>query len=412
MLKNNFLRETETLTEKQRRSLLIMDAIRRYGPISRPQISDKVGLNVVTISHYIDDFLRKNLIIEKEFDVSEGGRRPLLLDLNPEAGYTIGVGINLTHIVGLLMDIKGNIIYKIASDITGVVSTDIVSKILEVIRKILQRYKNYSHKIKGVGVGIAGLINKRTGSIHWPQRIKEGYDYISVDIPLREMIEKEFDLPALIDNDATCACFGETWSEKELEWSNILYMFSGVGCGIMFEGRIYRGTSGYAGEVSIHNYKEKDLFKCEMGSPCFLKRWEKDLGVVEDLKKRLNLNNNYTKQILELIDNRIENITLKTIFTAQRLNNPLALEVLKLAAKRLGIKVAFLVNLLNPEAVIVGGGWEEAGDEFLKEVTQTVKDWAFREVVENLRIVYSKLRENASAYGAAALTMEKFFAYV
>ena len=411
MLKNNFLKETEIFTEKQKRSLLIMDTIRRYGPISRPQISERLGLNVVTISHYIEDFLKRNLIIEKEFDISEGGRRPLLLDLNPEAGYTIGVGINLTHIVGLLMDIKGNIIYKVASDITGIVSTEIVSKILEVIRMVLKRSKNYSNKIKGVGVGIAGLINKKTGSIRWPQRIKEGYDYVSVDIPLRDMIEKEFDLPVLIDNDATCACFGEAWFEKALEWNNILYMFSGVGCGIMFEGKIYRGAYGYAGEVSIHNYKEKNSFKCEIGNPCFLKRWEKDLGVVEDLKKRLNLNNNYTQQIFQLAENKIENINLKTIFNAQRLNNPLASEVLKSAANKLGIKIAFLVNLLNPEAVIIGGGWEEAGEDFLKEVIQTVKDWAFREVTENLKIVYSKLRENASAYGAAALTMERFFVY-
>jgi predicted NBD/HSP70 family sugar kinase len=412
MLKNNFLKDTETLTEKQRRNLLIIDTIRRYGPISRPQISEKLGVNVVTISNYIDDFLRRNLIIETEFDVSEGGRRPLLLDLNPEAGYSIGVGINLTHIVGLLIDIKGNIIYKVSSDITGIASTEIVSKILEVIRMVLKRSKNYSDKIKGVGIGIAGLINKKTGSIRWPQRIKDGYDYISVDIPLREMVEREFDLPALIDNDATCACFGEIWYEKALEWNNILYMFSGVGCGIMFDGKIYRGSSGYAGEVSIHSYKEKDSFKCELGNPCFLKRWEYDLGILEDLKKRLSNKNNYTQQILGLAENKIENIDLRTIFTAHQLKNPLVEEILKLAARRLGIKISFLVNLLNPEVVIIGGGWEEAGEEFLKEVIQTVKEWAFREVTENLKIVYSKLKDNASAYGAAALMMERFFAYV
>jgi glucokinase len=186
-------------------------------------------------------------------------------------------------------------------------------------------------------------------------------------------------------------------------------MYSGVGCGIMFEGKIYRGAKGYAGEVSIHNYKESNSFNCNIGDPCFLKRWEKDLGMIKDLKEKLSNNKEYAKPILDLVENKIENINLKTIFTAIRFNNPLVKEILDEVANRLGIKIAFLVNFLNPEAVIIGGGLEDAGDDFLKRIIQTVKDWAFREAVEDLKIIYSRLKENASAYGAAALMMERFF---
>ncbi len=86
--------------------------LRRQGPISRSDISQKMGINVVSISNYIDDFIKCNLVYEKELDVSEGGRRPVLLDLNPRAGYAIGVGLNLMNMVGLLVDLKGNIITK------------------------------------------------------------------------------------------------------------------------------------------------------------------------------------------------------------------------------------------------------------------------------------------------------------
>jgi len=403
MLDNN-------LSEKERRSLMILDALRRFGPLSRPQLSEKLAVNVVTISNYIDDFLKKNLILETRSEISEGGRKPFLLDLNPTCAYTIGIGVNLTNIVGVFIDAKGNILNKVSSEITSTLSTtDVVNCILETTRKLLQRNKEYLSKIKGIGVGIAGLINKKTGSIRWPQRIREGYDYVSVDIPLRDLMEKEFGLSTLIDNDATCACFGESWFDKGWEWKNILYMYSGVGCGIMFEGKIYRGAKGYAGEVSIHNYKESNSFNCNIGDPCFLKRWEKDLGMIKDLKEKLSNNKEYAKPILDLVENKIENINLKTIFTAIRFNNPLVKEILDEVANRLGIKIAFLVNFLNPEAVIIGGGLEDAGDDFLKRIIQTVKDWAFREAVEDLKIIYSRLKENASAYGAAALMMERFF---
>ncbi len=84
--------------------------------------------------------------------------------------------------------------------------------------------------------------------------------------------------------------------------------------------------------------------------------------------------------------------------------------VLEAAAKRLGIKIAYLVNLFNPEVVVIGGGLEDAGDEFLRKVDSTVRDWAFREITEDLKIVYSQLRENAVALGAASLVVEKLFA--
>jgi glucokinase len=89
-----------------------------------------------------------------------------------------------------------------------------------------------------------------------------------------------------------------------------------------------------------------------------------------------------------------------------------AVEALEKAAKLLGIKIASLVNLLNPEVVVIGGGLEEAGDEFLRKVSSTVKDWSFRESVEDLKIVYSQLRENAVALGAASLVMQRVFAQV
>ncbi|MFA5311133.1 MAG: ROK family protein [Candidatus Omnitrophota bacterium] len=389
----------EVLSEKERRNIEILDILRKRGPISRPEISKDMGINVVTISNYIDDYIKNNLVFEKELDVSEGGRRPVLLDLNPSAGFVIGVGLNLTNMVGLLVDFKGNIITKTQVARPGFSVKEVSECVLDIIREILRRSKGYAANIKGIGVGVAGLINKETGSIHWPQKMDHYYTYASADVPLRGLMEREFDLPCLIENDATSACFGEHWLGLAQGFKNIIYMFSGVGCGIMIGGEIYRGSRGYAGELSVYNYKEQDAFSCELGKSCFLKRWEMDLNIVEEAREMYAAENR-----------NIDNLDLKSLFNLVRSKDRVAEAALNKAAKRLGIKIASLVNLLNPEMVVIGGGLEEAGDDFLKQVSTTVKDWAFRESTEGLSIAYSQLRENSVALGAASLVMQKVFA--
>lgn len=402
--------QEDELTEKEKRNIDILEILRRRGPLSRPDISKEIGVNIVTISNYINEFIKHKLVYEKELDRSEGGRRPTLLELNPQGGYIIGLGLNLMNMVGVLVDLKGNIIVKTQIVRPRASVKEITECLLEIIREILRRSKEYTSNIRGVGIGIAGLINKKNGSIHWPQKLDHYYTYASVDIPLVGLIEKEFNLPALVENDATCACFGEYWLNLKGQFKNIMYMFSGVGCGIIINGEVYAGTHGYAGEVSIYNYKGEGLFNCAMANGCFLKRWEMDLGIVEDIKSMLPKDGDLADKFFKLTSSNINNVDLKSVFIANRANNSLASLVLDKAAMRLGIKIAYLVNLLNPEVVVIGGGLEEAGDAFLNKVNSTIKDWAFREATEELKVVYSQLRENAVALGAASLVTQKVFA--
>ncbi len=403
--------QREELTEKEKRHIEILEILRRRGPLSRPDIAKEMGINVVTISTYIDDFIKYNLVYEKELDISDGGRRPVLLDLNPQGGYIIGAGLNLMNMVGVLADLKGNIVLKTQFDRPGASAREIVECLLQIIREIIRRSKDYTKDIRGIGVGIAGIIDKKNGSVRWPERISYNYtNYVSVNLPLRELIEKEFGLPAIIENDATAACFGEQWLRLEPSLKNIIYMFSGVGSGIMINGEIYTGCCGCAGELSIYNYKQEEQFSCSLGNPCFLKRWDTDLGIVEDVKSMLAKDNKLADKFFKLTSSNIDNVDLKNVFIANRAGDTVACSALDKAAARLGIKIASLVNLLNPQVVVIGGGLEEAGEGFLNKVSLTVKDWAFREATEGLRIVYSQLRDNAVAMGAASLVTQRVFA--
>ena len=404
--------QLEHFSEKEKRNIDILEMIRRRGPITRPEISKEMGINVVTISNYIDEFIKQKFVYEKELDVSEGGRRPVLLDLNPQAGFSIGVGLNLMNMVGLLVDMKGNIITKTQIVRPKASVREIAECVLDIVREILRRSKEYVPNIKGIGVGVAGLINKNDGSIHWPQKMDNYYTYSSVDLQLRELMEKEFNLPVLVENDATSACFGEHWLDLQESYKNIIYMFSGVGCGMMIDGQIYRGAQGYAGEVAIYNFKEEQEFNCGAGNPCFIKRWDVDLGILNDMKQALLQDRERAEKFFKLTSSNIDNVDLKSVFIAARAQDELAVKVMDLAGKRLGVRIAHLVNLLNPQVVVIGGGFEEAGDAFLKRVTVTVKEWAFRESTNDLKVIYSQLRENSVALGAASLVMQKVFAQI
>lgn len=424
----------DEFTEREKRNSAILETLRRFGPITRPEISRALGLNIVTVSNYIEEFINKNLVFEKEFDISEGGRRPILLDLNPDSGLVIGVGVNLLNIVGALVDLKGRIVARSSLERKDVGVKNVVNYIIEVIAQTLNKTQESHGKIKGIGIGIAGLVNKKDGSLRWPEKVGNRYDYASVFVPLKNIVEREFGYPVMLENDATAACFGEQWLSLEPGIKNVIYMFSGVGCGIMINGEIYTGASGSAGEVSIYNPKEEALFtpletvgqpqgikrsltgfSCPAGNPCFLKRGEIDFGVVNEARARISRSldqESITRRLLELCESSPEKINLKHIFQAAKERDPLAVELLDRAAKQLGIKIAFLVNLLNPEAVIIGGGLEEAGEIFLNTVRSAVQDWAFEETASSARIVYSALGENSVSLGAASLVMRQVFSQI
>ena len=315
--------------------------------------------------------------------------------------------------VGVLTDLDGKILIQVKRDRPDAPVKEIINCVIDIIREIMEKSGTLKKRIKGIGVGIAGIVNKNTGTIRWPEKINgKTCIYSSIYLPLKDIIEKEFDISCIVENDATVACFAEEWLVLEPQIKNLIYMFSGVGCGIMINREIYRGTTGTAGEISVCNTKEDDLFNCELGDPCFFKRWEADLDIVDQTKKILKSSKEKTvdSNILDFCDGKLENIKLKHIFQAVDESDPVAIEVIKAAGKRLGVKVSFLINLLNPEVVIIGGGIEQAGNLFFDAVKKTVSSWAFEEAAESVKIIPSRLGEDSVALGAASLIVRNIFA--
>ena len=392
----------EILSERARKNLFILDAIRRRGPISKTDISSQIGLNVVTVSNYVDDFLRQKIVFEKEFDVSKGGRRPLLLDLNASAGYTIGIGVNLMSTIGVVTDLSGRVIHKIKKDKSSRHVKEVVDCIIELISEMMGGAKFEHSRIRGIGIGIGGVVDSQREKVRWPERVGSSYHYVDVTIPLKDILEREFRYPVMIENDATVACFGEQWLALESDVKDLIYMFSGVGAGLMLNSEIYRGATGCAGEVSIHSDKRE--------TPYFLERWEADCGIREEYLKLLKWHKNSEASKQPAIDPA--SVTLGAIFESSKKGESPAVDVVREAGRRLGIRAAYLVNLLNPQMVIIGGGIEQAGPALIEEVRSAVGEWCFEETAHVVKIVPSRLGEEAVALGAASLIIRHTFAEI
>jgi len=401
MLKEAYFKG-ENLTERSRKNLFILDAIRRRGPISKTDISSLIGLNVVTVSNYVDDFLRQKIVFEKEFDISKGGRRPLLLDLNPEAGYAVGIGANLLNTIGVVTDLSGKVLFKVRRDQKPQSVKEAVDSIIELISELLDKAKIIRPKIRGIGIGMGGVVDSQREKVRWPEKVGNTYHYVDVTVPLKDILEREFRFPVRIDNDATLACFGEQWLALESDVQDLIYMFSGVGCGLMFNNEIYRGASGSAGEIAIHSDKRE--------TPYFLERWEADLGIRGDYLKLSKWKKDAKAQKQE--SKSLQEVTLKEIFESAKRGEAPAVDIVRDAGRRLGIRVAHLVNLLNPQMVIIGGGIEEAGMSLIEEVKEAVAEWCFEEPAHAVKIVSSRLGEDAVALGAASLITRHVFAAI
>lgn len=392
------------LTDKERKNLAILEVIRKNGPISRTDISKVTELNIVTVSNYVNHYIKKGLVIEGELDESTGGRKPVLVELNAKAGYIVGVGLNMMTVVGVLVDLEINVITELKRDRRFGNSENVIQDMVDMAAEIISKSEVEKDKIVGVGVGVPGIIDERGRTIRWPQSL--GEKDINVCLSIKDTFEKRLNIPTYVENDANAAVLGEKWLGLDRDVRHMIYMFSGVGTGILVNSEIYRGATGAAGELGITSTKSSKEFAADIKTQ--LGRWEMDLGMVQSAKEHLAKGE---KSLLrDHCQGDLEKLGFKDVVKAVKERDPLALKVVEYAGEELGRKIAFLVNLLNPEIVVIGGGIEDCGAPLLDAIKTTVKDWSVEEATSQLKIIPSAFGENAVALGVVGIVAREVFA--
>ena len=216
-------------TEKEKRELDILDIIRTRGPISKTDIVKETRLNIVTMTNYIERYIKKGLVFEKGLDISTGGRRPITLEFNPSFGYCLGIDFNIErkHIVVELFDFGGRIIIKSKEDI----DTKPLEQIIRMIKSAISDSGIDINKIKGVGLAIS---NNLDDNIH-----------------IKAALEKELALPVLLEKGSIATIFAQKWMNPEWQdVKNILYI-SKSACNMILNNELYMGEDRIAGRIDL-----------------------------------------------------------------------------------------------------------------------------------------------------------------
>jgi predicted NBD/HSP70 family sugar kinase len=314
----------------------------------------------------------------------------------------VGIGMNVAGTVCVVTDLSSKVRFKLKKKRPLEGGEKLVSYLADLTEETIKASGIDPAKIKGIGLGVPGIVDKERHTVHWPKGLFSGD--ISVSISVADVFTKRFKIPTIIDNDANVAIFGEKWLTLEPDIKNIIYMYSSVGCGIMIDGKIFRGSNGCAGEF---------LLSSEIDYASWMKQshesnvWGIDLGLTLEARKAVK--ENPRSAIAKMAGGDPDKVDFHVVVNAVKEKDPLVMDIVEKAAQDLGRKIAFLVNLLNPEIVIIGGGVEEIGTHFLESVKKMVKTAAIQEATRKLKIIPARLGEEAVALGAASLVVQDLF---
>ena len=301
----------------------------------------------------------------------------------------IGVDLGGTNLRTALVSQNGDVADKVkeptrASD--G--HAKVVRKLIENIKLQQDRALRDGIKIAAVGVGAPGVIHAETGVVVKSPNFPDWNN-----LPLKKELEIALALPVSIENDANAAALGEQWRGAGRGLASMIFLTlgTGVGGGIVLDGRIWPGADGMAGEIG-HMTIIPDGRKCGCGNIGCLEMYASSRGIVMTYQER---------------SARLQVITSEEIYQAARDGDALAGDVMNDMGRLLGIGIANLINIFNPEMIVIGGGVKDAWPLFMEAVREEIKKRAFEYPAARTQIVPSVLGDDAGMIGAAALAFQK-----
>lgn len=375
---------------KQINKTLVLETILHEAPISRADISQKVGLNKGTVSSLVNELLEDQLIYESGPGQSSGGRRPVILLFNDKAGFSIGIDLGVNYILGVLTDLRGNIIVEVNKKLT-VRSYEVVIEILQsVISDLINAAPQSHYGIVGIGIGVPGLVNNDGEILVAPNL---GWKNIN----LREEIENSFDIPVVIENEANAGAYGEKLYGAGKENDNILYISAGIGIGIgiILNGELFYGMNGFSGEAG-HMIVQVNGKDCTCGSSGCWELYASEKALLEEARK------------LKLTDITEETLSIELLLELANSGNEDIINLFHSIGMYLGVGINNIINIFNPEQVIIGNRLAMAKDWLEKSIEKFIKNHTMKYHQKDLIISFSKHAYYSAAIGVSAQMIDQF----
>ena len=370
------------------------------GESTIPNLSKETGYSIPTVTKLIGELLEEDIVHDFGKIGTAGGRRPNIYGINPNAFYFLGVEVKRSAInIGLQSADGKNV--KISEDVDYLLENnrESLEELCRIINNFIDRSKVQRRKIVGACICLGGRINSRKGF---------SYSFFYFDEkPLATVIESQIGVKTYIENDSRAMTFGEyscgiVQCEQEVLLINISW---GLGMGILCHGQLYYGKSGYSGEFGHSPVFDNDII-CQCGKKGCLETEVSGQALERKIKEKLKAG---AISSLSRIDD-IDSITVEKIIQAVNENeDELVIEVIEEMGEKLGRYIAMLINIFNPELVIIGGTLAAVSNYIQLPMQTALKRHSLNLVNQDLTFKTSKLGANAGVVGACYIVRGKFF---
>ncbi len=370
------------------------------GSSTIPDLSKELDLSVPTVTKFINEMHDAGDINDYGKLETSGGRHPNLYGLNPEAGYFIGVdiqkfavNIGLINFKGDMVELEVDIPYKFEN------TEESLNELIKIIINFIKNVKIDKDKILNININISGRVSPETGYSHSIFNFEK--------LPLAKILAQRIGYNVTVDNDTRAMAHGEylqgcVKNEKNILFINISW---GLGLSIIIDGKSYTGKSGFAGEIGhVHTYDNQLI--CHCGKKGCLETEASGIALHRILLERIK---NGESSILSEKVKANETITLDEIIDAVRKEDVLCIEIIEEIGQKLGQQIAGLINIFNPELVIIGGTLSLTGDYITQPIKSAVRKYSLNLVNKDTTITNSQLKDKAGIVGACMLARSRMF---
>lgn len=379
--------------------LRVLNTIRKNGPIARYEVAKVTGLTPPTVTVIVSELKKKGVVNEIGAGESNGGRKPVLLELERRAGFILAVRLQHGEIMAALLDVTGNILESRYLKLDTTVPENVVDTIKASLDLFIERVGVSKQKVLWCGVASPGLIDFNQGIVVRSSNL--GWN----KVPLGAMLSQG--LPGIsvhIENISNVAALGEKVYGGGRGLAELIYLnlSVGIGAGIVINNKVYNGTQGYAGEVGLMVLQPEGDSQCLDGKAgCF----EALCGVGAVMER---IKSEATNELFDKLGVAKQRLEINDLSNPLIMENAAVKKILSDVANLIGIAIANMVSLLNISKVILGG--ELAAVISLDAINSKVKRCLIPEMGESVQVIHSTMREDPPLMGVYTLVLEKLFA--
>lgn len=389
--------------EKGTKSALIKKRIINYYIQHRTStitaLSKVLDLSIPTVTKIIAEMCEDGYIEDNGKLETTGGRYPNLYGLNPRSGYFIGVDIKQFGVSIGIINFKGDLIDEETIPYNMENTPENLDQLCQIIINFIAKQTIEHNKILNINVNISGRVNPESGYSYSIFYFEES--------PLSEVLSKKIGYKVSIDNDTRAMTYGEYLAgcvnhEKNIIFVNISW---GLAIGIIIDGKTYSGKSGFSGEFGHIPAFENEII-CHCGKKGCLETEASGSAIYRHLIEEVEAG---TSTILSQKITNQKKITLQEIMRAINKEDTLCIDLVEEAGMQLGKHIAGLINIFNPEMVIIGGTVSTSGDYIMQPIKTAIRKYSLNLVNKDSKIVLSKLQDNAGMIGACLLARTRIF---